>query len=92
MTSIPNIITSARKQNIPDVDKGNSVVWNEQYLIPHTVVFGKVAVRATSDIIDMGYSEIHWGDVKCIKSINHFYILTDNTEKDSRIYTKDRLD
>ena len=43
--------------NSPDVDKGNLAVCNDQYSIPHTVVFGKVTVRATSKIIGMGYSE-----------------------------------
>ena len=33
--------------NIPDIDKGNSAVWHEQYSIPHMVVFGKMEVRAT---------------------------------------------
>ena len=44
------------------------VVGHEQYLVSHTVLFGKVSFRATSRIIGIGYAERHWGDVKHIKS------------------------
>ena len=50
--------------NSLDFDKGNLEVCYKQYSIPHTVVFGKVEVRATSRIIGMGSVERHWGDVK----------------------------
>ena len=67
--------------NSLDVDKGKLSVWHDQYSIPHTVVFGKVAVRETSKIIGMASSERHWGDVKHIKPGKCLHVCTDKTEK-----------
>ena len=78
--------------NSPNVDKGNLAVWHEKYSIPHTVVFGKVAVSSNLNIIWMGSSERHWGKMKHIKSGNHSHISTEKTEKQLMIYTKARLD
>ena len=66
-------------------------MWQDKYLIPHTVVFDKVSVRAASKIIGMVYAERHWGDVKLIKSGKCSHISTENTDKPSTIYTWDRL-
>ena len=51
-----------------------------------------MAVRETSKIIGMGSAERHWGDLKHINYGKSLHISTDNTEKQSMIYTKARFD
>ena len=51
-----------------DILEGNSYIWHQKYYLPCTKVLGFVACRFTPQIIDIGASELSWGDVKTIKS------------------------
>ena len=55
------------------------------------MLFGKVAVRANSNMIGICFYDRHWGNVKHLNSGKRSHISKEKTEKQSMVYTKARL-
>ncbi len=76
---------------LPDATNGNSYLWHEMFLLPHTNILGYVACLVTSKKLGVGSVERSWADVKQIKDGKRSNLGGTSLEKRAILFTSAKL-